>query len=130
MIVVDASALVSAVVSAGRRGEAARRRLATEELAAPELIDIEFLNAISGLALAKRITQARAAAAVARVGSLGIERFRHEILIRRAWDLRHNLTPYDGTYIALAEVLDAPLVTGDARIAGAPGLRCSVEVLA
>lgn len=58
-----------------------------------------------------------------------IERSPHLPLLARCWELRHNLTVYDASYVALAELLGAPLLTGDARLAAAPGIRCDVELL-
>lgn len=71
----------------------------------------------------------RADQAVADLADLGIQRYPHGALMPRIWELRHNLTPYDAAYVALAEALDAPLLTADARLANAPGLRCAVEVM-
>ena len=68
--------------------------------------------------------------AILDLAGLPIERYPHVALLSRVWKLRHNLTPYDASYVALAEVLGAPLLTADARLAGAPGLRCEVELLA
>ncbi len=68
--------------------------------------------------------------AVADLSELLIRRYPHRALLPRIWELRHNLTPYDAAYAALAEVLGAPLLTADAKLAGAPGLRCEVELLA
>ena len=60
---------------------------------------------------------------------LPLQRAPHRPLLRRCWELRHNLTSYDACYVALAEALDVPLLTADERLAGAPGLRCTVELL-
>lgn len=61
--------------------------------------------------------------------ALGIERHAHEALLPRAWELRDDLTVYEGVYVALAELLEVPLLTGDGRLAKAPGLAVEVEVV-
>jgi len=60
---------------------------------------------------------------------LPVERVSHRLLMERCWELRDNVTVYDAVYVALAELLDAPLVTADGKLAKAPGIRCDVEVL-
>jgi len=67
---------------------------------------------------------------VSDLADVGIRRYPHRALLPRIWELRHNVTPYDAAYVALAEVLDAPLLTADARLADASGIRCAVELLA
>lgn len=61
---------------------------------------------------------------------LGVETYDPTDLLPRVWDLRDDVSAYDAAYLALAEVLDAPLVTADARLAGVPGVRAEVEVVA
>ena len=129
MIVVDASVLVVALGSDGRDGVRHRDRLRGERLAAPHLVDVEVVAAWRRLAGVGRLEEQRLALARADLRSLAIDRVPHGPLLERVWDLRANLTAYDATYVALAEMLDAPLVTADSRLAGAPGVRCSVEVL-
>ncbi|MGL5928977.1 MAG: type II toxin-antitoxin system VapC family toxin [Dermatophilaceae bacterium] len=125
MIVVDASILASALVVDGR----AARRIAQDELHAPHLVDAEVAHAFRGRHLGGHLTQDVAAAAISALGQLHVIRHPHLPLLARAWALRHNLTIYDALYVALAEGLDAVLVTADARIAACPGLQASVEVL-
>jgi len=96
---------------------------------APHLIDVEVLAAWRRLAGTGRLEEQRAELARSDLRSLAIERVPHGPLLERAWELRANLTAYDATYVALAELLDAALVTADEKLAGAPGLRCTVEVL-
>lgn len=125
MIVVDASTLVDILVGDGR----ATARLANEDLAAPHLLDAEVGSALRRLVHAGAVDARRAATGLDDLADLEIERYPHGTLSRRAWALRHNVTFYDALYLALAEALDAPLVTLDARLAAAPGARARVEVL-
>ena len=125
MIVADASVLVEALV---RRGPA-NDRLGSDDLAAPHLIDAEAGHALRRHVLIGQIDADAGRQALAELGQIEIERYGHVGLAARAWELRNNLSYYDALYIALAESLDAPLVTLDARLAGARGVRSRVEVL-
>lgn len=71
----------------------------------------------------------RAALALTDLVELPLRRAPHRPLLARCWELRENLTVYDATYVALAEVLDAVLLTADERLANSPGPRCEIEVL-
>ena len=130
MIVVDASVLVVALGDDGSNGRRARARLAGERLLAPEVVDLEVMSAWRRLWLARRLERERVDAALADLESLRLERVAHRPLLRRCWELRDIATVYDAAYVALAEHLDAPLVTADERLADAPGTRCQVELLA
>lgn len=130
MIVVDASVLAPALGDDGVDGDRARRRLAGETLVAPELIDLELPSVFRRLLRAGHLPARRAELALDDLAALPLHRVAHRALIRRCWELRDNLTVYDASYVALAEVLDATLVTSDIRLAQAPGPRCAVEVLA
>ena len=99
---------------------------ATDSVAAPELFDLEVLNALRRLVGAGSLTIARAAKAVTRLFELPVLRMPHLPLAERIWELRAHMTPYDASYIALAEQLDAELVTTDARLARARGHRARV----
>ena len=125
MVVIDASVLVDALLVAGP----ARVRLASDNLQAPELIDAELLSVLRRLVLADKLQDRHAMQALATAHRLGLRRYPSRSLWPRAWELRTNLSAYDALYVALAEQLDAPLLTADARLARAPGLRCPVEVL-
>ena len=128
MIVVDASVLVTALGADGPDGDRVRARLRGESLAAPHVIDLEVASVWRRLVAAGSMDERRASLAFADLRSLRLERAPHAPLLGRCWELRHNLTTYDAAYVALAELLDAVLVTGDARLAGAPGLRCRLEL--
>ncbi len=125
MVVVDASALVDALLMNG----AARSRLGVESLQAPELIDAELLAVLRRLVLAGKLQDPAALQALAIAHQLGLRRHASRTLWRRAWELRLNLSAYDALYVTLAEELQVPLLTADARLARAPGLRCRVELI-
>lgn len=127
MIVVDASALVESLVR-DEPDAGLVLRLSEEELHAPHLLDVEVCHALRGLSLRREIAAGRAAAAVQDFGQLGLTRYPHGPLRDRTWALRHTLSAYDATYIALAELLNIPLVTADRRLAGVPGTTAVIEV--
>ena len=130
MPVVDASVLVE-LLSDGERKEKVEERLDVEEYAlwAPHLIDAEVGHALRrGVRLGK-FTADAAGRALWEVDELPIERVEHEHLIHVAWGLRDNFTFYDALYVALALMLDEPLLTFDARLAGS-GFDLPIEVLA
>ncbi len=129
MIVVDASVLVTGLADDGPDGDRVRARLRGERLAAPHLIDLEVTSAWRRLVGAGALDDRRASLALADLRALRLERASHLVLVDRCWELRHNLTVYDAAYVALAERLGTGLLTGDRRLADAPGLRCPVEVL-
>jgi len=129
MIVLDASVVVEMLLGtpAGRR--AADRFLRREvSLCAPHLLDVEVAHALRRLAVAGQIRSVRAREAVDDLAALQIVRYPHVELLPRIWELRHGLTAYDASYVALAEALGARLVTRDAALA-AVRVRAAVEVL-
>jgi predicted nucleic acid-binding protein len=130
VIVVDASVLAVALGDDGADGELARNRLADNTLAGPELIDLEVASVWRRHVAAKLMSARRAAAAAADLEDLPLHRSSHRPLLRRVWELRHVVTPYDAAYVALAEALDVVLVTADTRLARAPGVKCEVEAIA
>jgi predicted nucleic acid-binding protein len=129
VIVVDASIIVTGLADDGPDGDRVRTRLSGEQLVAPHVIDIEVCSAWRRLVAAGNLDERRAMLALADLGSLRLQRAAHGPLLDRCWELRHNLTIYDAAYVALAELLDVGLLTGDARLANAAGLRCGVEVI-
>jgi len=125
VIVLDAAAAVSALSGSS----AARDVLASEPCDAPEIVDLEVASVLHRLALSGSLTAEQSNSAIDVWRKLGIVRHPHPPLLERVWELRHNLSAYDAAYAALAEGLEAELVTMDARPASAPGLRCAVRVL-
>lgn len=129
MIVVDASTLLETLLRTPA-AEAIEERLfgAGKTLHAPHLIDLEVAQVIRRYAIAGEIDDERGRAALADLDDFPLYRYRHGFLLPRVWELRLNLTAYDATYVALAEALDAPLLTCDRRIAGAAGHQARVEL--
>ena len=130
MIVIDASAEVAVLLNAGPGIERIRTRIAHpgQTLHVPHLFDIEVLHALSSLGLRGSLSSERERLALGRFKDTRFTRYPHTTLIERIWELRDNLTAYDASYVALAEALDAPMITTDARIAQAPGIRAIIEV--
>jgi predicted nucleic acid-binding protein len=130
LIVIDASAEVAILLNIGQDAERIRSRIARqgETLHVPHLFEIEILHALRSLTLRGTVPSERARLALDRLRDTRFVRYPHTALMERMWALRENLTAYDAAYIALAEALDAPLVTTDARLARASGVRAAVEV--
>jgi predicted nucleic acid-binding protein len=126
MIVLDASIVTAVVAQDDERARSLRARLAGERLLAPELVDVEVASAIRRARRSRRLRDERAMRALAELALLPLSRVSHTLLLHRIWDLRENLTAYDAAYVALAQLLDAPLMTGDAPLARAPGLGCEI----
>jgi predicted nucleic acid-binding protein len=107
----------------------ARALLATETLAVPHLVDSEIVNALRSLVQRSAVDVADARRALEVWARLGVQRVGIIGLLSRVWELRDNLTAYDATYVAVAETLDCALLTADARLAGAPGIRCEISLV-
>lgn len=129
MIVVDASVLAPALADDGTDGDRARERLRGEQLSAPELVDLEVVSAMRRAARAGRLDEKRSAQALGDLAALPLRRVPHLRLLPRVWELRDNLSAYDAAYVALAEALDALLLTADRPLERAAGVRCEIEVL-
>lgn len=125
MIVVDASAALSALLNAGP----ARRVLGDEQLHAPHLIDSEVANALRRRVAAQQLSTDAGWKALDALRRLGMTRYPMFSLSERVWELRENVSSYDAAYVALAELLDCNLLTADKRLARAPGLRCPITVV-
>ena len=130
MIVLDASAAVELLLGT-QRGAAVEARIfdPAETLHAPELLDVEVAQVLRRYERARLIDAARAEAALRDLADLPLERYAHALLLPRAWELRENLTIYDAVYVALAELLAAPLLTVDASLAAAKH-RATIELIA
>jgi predicted nucleic acid-binding protein len=128
VIVVDASVVVAALLVAGPDGDAARAVLAEREAHAPHLLDVEATSAARGWLLSGRLQREEAQLFVDDLRALAVARHGHEPLLDRVLELRDSISAYDACYVALAELLDAPLATVDRRLARAPGMRCEVLV--
>lgn len=127
MIVVDASAMVAALVVEGDHASALRGRLRGERLQAPHLIDIEVLSALRRLIRASELAADSADRAVARLRGWPLRRHPHSRLLVRVHQLRESMSSYDATYVALAEAIGAPLVTCDGPLARAHGHAATIE---
>lgn len=127
-VVVDASAVVAALVDGGQDGHWAQTELAREDLAAPHLMPAEVANVLRRAARLGDLTSDVAALAHDDLMRLRVGLFPYEPHARRVWELRENLTAYDAWYVALSEALGVALVTLDRRVARAPGLRCEVRL--
>jgi predicted nucleic acid-binding protein len=129
VIVVDASVLAPALADDGVDGDRVRERIRGEQLTAPELIDLEVVSTLRRAARAGRIDDRRSGQVLNDLAALPLRRVSHLPLLSRVWELRENLTAYDAAYVALAEVLNALLLTADGPLGRASGVRCEVEVL-
>lgn len=125
-VVCDASAVVALLLDAGADGRWATKALTGADLAAPSLLPFEVANIVRRHELAELISPDQAAQAHADLLDLVIEHWPYELLAPRVWQLRQNLTSYDASYVALAELLDVTLVTLDRGISLAPDLRCTI----
>jgi predicted nucleic acid-binding protein len=125
VIVVDASAALSALLNDGL----ARRALGGEQIHAPHLIDSEVASGLRKGVAARRLDADSAWTALDAWRRLGITRYPIFSLLDRVWGLRDNLSAYDATYVALAEILDCNLLTADNRLSRAAGSNCAITVV-
>jgi predicted nucleic acid-binding protein len=123
-LVVDASMVVAGLTDGGANGRWAESLLAGDSLAAPHLMPVEAANILRRAALAGDISADVASMVHSDLLDLRVEFFPYQPCAARVWELRGNVTSYDGWYVAVAELLDAPLATLDGRLAKSPGLRC------
>jgi predicted nucleic acid-binding protein len=129
VIVTDASVLANAIGDDGIDGATARAALAGQDLSIPELADVEVVSVLRRRWLSKTMTARRFATAVNDLARLPADRYPLLPFMTRAYELRANVSPYDASYVALAEQLGCQLLTVDARLARAPGPRCPIVVL-
>lgn len=130
MIVLDASAAVDHLLHRDAYERiAARMAVPGETLHAPHVLDLEVANALRRLAMRGNITADVAQQALHEYALYPVERYPALALLDRVWELRSNMSAFDAAYVALAEVLDAPLITTDAHLGRAPGHRAAIELM-
>lgn len=127
-IVVDSSVVVAALIDTGLTGQWAESVLVSDALAAPHLMLVEVANILRRSTVAGEVSSDVASLAHAELVARRIELFPYAPLASRVWELRSNVTAYDGWYVALAEALSAPLITLDPKLTRAPGPRCEFTV--
>ena len=130
MIVADASALIDLLLESEVRTRLEQRLLSGEEsLHTPHVVDLEVAHTLRRLVLTGVLSSERAEVALADMADLQLNRYPHVELVPRVWELRDTLTAYDAAYVALAEALEATLVTRDARLARSSGHQARIELL-
>ncbi len=131
MIVLDASAVVELILNRplGRIVAERLRGDPAEPLAAPHLIDAEVGQVLRRFERRHELAEWQARAGLRNLSGLPISRFPHGPFLERAFDLRANVTVYDGLYLVLAETLGATMLTADAELVGVPGCSATVELL-
>ena len=127
MLVVDAAAVVAALVDDGRDGRWAERLLASQPLAAPHLMPVEVANILRRSVMSGDLSSDAAALAHADLLALRVDLFPYAPFASRVWELRDNVTAHDAWYVALAEELGTSLATLDVRLSRAKGPTCRFE---
>ena len=130
MIVIDASAMLETLLRWPVATTLEKRLFEPNQtIHAPHLLDVEVAQVVRRFAANGEIDAERGRAALADLADFPVRRYPHDFLLPRVWDLRNNFTAYDAMYVALAEALDAPLLTRDKRLAAAPGHHARIEVV-
>ncbi len=130
MIVLDASSAIEWLLQTGMGARVAQRILSSgETLHAPHLLDLEVTQVFRRHVAQGAITASRAEEALQDLLALRVRRYAHGLFLWRVWELRDNLTAYDAVYVALAEALDATVLTCDGKLALAPGHHARIEVI-
>ena len=129
MIVVDASAVLELLLRAGATDALETRLFGGETLHAPHVLDLEVAQVLRRYERAGELDSRRGREALEDLVGLRIERYPHHLFLARVWSLRANATAYDACYLALAEALDAPLLTRDRRLMGVPGCGARIELV-
>jgi len=126
--VVDASFVVAVLLDSGRAGQWSEARLTEFQAVAPHLMPFEVASALRRLVSQGALSPSRGSDALQQLRVLKVSLLPFDVLVDRVWSLRTNLTAYDASYVAVAEMLGSRLVTFDQKLADAPGLRCEVLV--
>lgn len=130
MIVLDASAAIEVLLNTPAGARLTERLFAADEtLHTPHLLDIEVAQVLRRYTLAGSLEPARGRDALEDLADLPLIRYPHDLFLPRIWELRHNVTAYDAVYLALAEALDAPLLTSDRALASAPAHVARIELV-
>jgi len=130
VIVADASAIVELLLDTETGARVAERLLdPAETICVPHLLDVEVAHALRRYARSGAIEAEEGEDALDGLNALPLHRYPHSPLLPRAWELRDSLSAYDGVYVALAEILSAPLVTADRRLAAAHGHHARLELV-
>jgi predicted nucleic acid-binding protein len=129
VIVIDASALLEVLLRTPAAAAAEKRLFqAGQTLHAPHLLDVEVAQVVRRYAMNGEIDGERGRAALVDLADFPLRRYPHDFLLPRVWELRNNLTAYDAVYVALAEALNAPLLTRDQRLANTAGHHAQIEL--
>lgn len=130
MIVVDASAVLEVLLRTPAAAAIETRIFDPgETLHAPHLLDLEIAQVLRRYAMSGQIDPGRGQTALSDFASFTLNRYPHDVLLPRIWEMRANVTAYDAAYVALAEALDAPLLTSDKRLAAATGHLARIELV-
>ncbi len=130
LAVIDASVLTAFYAADDPRRDAVVARLAAgDSLFAPAHVDAEVVSALRGMARNSPVLRAAVPAALRHLAGFPIRRMPLAPLLQRIWELRDNITPYDAAYVALAERLDGPLITGDSKLSTANGAQCTFDLI-
>jgi predicted nucleic acid-binding protein len=129
LIVVDASALVELLLRGPAAQSLEQRLVVGNSLHAPELLDLEVTQVLRRHEARRQVDPSRCREALDDLTSISLLRHPHTHLLPRIWELRHNISAYDAVYVALAEYLDAPLLTRDRRLASAAGHSARIDLV-
>jgi predicted nucleic acid-binding protein len=130
LIVVDSSVVLEILLQTPASATLTERLFsAGETMHAPHLLDVEVVQVLRRYSALGSLDDRRGAQALSDLVDWPIRRYPHSFMLERIWALRANLTAYDAAYVALAELLDAPLLTRDGKIAGAPGHQAHIELI-
>lgn len=130
LAVVDASAIIALLIGPESGGDEIAARLTGSQLAAPAHLPVEVVNVLRRRLNSNLLSKTEARLALDGFASLQIQLWPFETYADRVWELGPNLTAYDAAYVALAELLETSLITGDVRLTRAPGIQCEIELFA